>query len=1043
MIDHRFNIALRRLLILLLLLASAVAWSQDNYLFSAARTQPASGSEHYLAHPATKSINYVAVNPLLVSDKTHQLTLNLPSGELLVARQQRFQHNPDGTELWEGNVTEIDNAEPAAESENAVLLVRDGNNISGDISVNGRLFAIVPLGHGQHALTEMDASMQNGGDELAIGDEQETAGILPLSRNLSSTTSVIRVAVVTTNQVRSTLADIPGQTALAVAYANQGFKNSRVNIIVENAGILNANFNESGTAIEMLAKVSNPTDQNIGAAAKAFREEKLADVVVLLTASANGSCGGSYSWASKEEAFAVLPSHWSCANFVHRLGVRIGLIIGAGFSRGYIQNSANPQWGTLLTANCLYSCERINYWSNPEVNYHGLPTGTAAANNALVLNQRRQQVADFMPDPPWIPLGILYGDGDLPPRQLYQIDLKNSAIQRPIDFLDVIIDKVGQNDWPSQVARAVNAHFASNVLRAGEMNEAGDIHFINGSHYRNSLWFASRLKDAQQLDTAWRTYAVMLNDKWLPIGAIEAKEAGIPGSQKQVVLRNSHTGQELARISMTLNADNQGQWTWPFRLANTLNNASQVSMRAGELLADGSVATVGSAYRNLIWVPLAGRRDLSASVETVGWQQRGELKSSSNLPARQFFQMQLKDTSTGQLLSAYDWVVASVDINLWPAQAAQAINAHLPNNVVRAGELQSNGEIKVAEGSAENNKIWINYTGKEELELSRHTYAEALNQQWFNIGRIQSFADATPGTQKEVVLRDAGSNEVLARISLPINDNNKDQWRWPFWLAGLVNEHTSKMRAGQREADGSISVVPGSSYLNLLWVPLAQYRQLNASVETFDWQQVGELYEPNDLPARQFFQLQLQDQASGQIETSLDIVVVDPEKHRWPEQIARVINNYFPANTLRAGERRTDGSIHIYPGSHYRNKLWLNAAQWGKQLNFTRYTYAEFNQQKWFSIGNISASADAVAGTAKELVLRDNSNHLLARFPLFISDSNKASAVWPRQLAQLVNLFYSQQPVRAGQLQDDGSVQPVADHNGNRVWVPLDQRQNI
>jgi hypothetical protein len=57
--------------------------------------------------------------------------------------------------------------------------------------------------------------------------------------------------------------------------------------------------------------------------------------------------------------------------------------------------SAAPQVA-IMAYNCSPSCIRVNYWSNPNVNYSGLPTGvTGMADNRAVLNNTRVTAANW------------------------------------------------------------------------------------------------------------------------------------------------------------------------------------------------------------------------------------------------------------------------------------------------------------------------------------------------------------------------------------------------------------------------------------------------------------------------------------------------------------------------------------------------------------------------------------------------------------------------------------------------------------------------
>ena len=70
------------------------------------------------------------------------------------------------------------------------------------------------------------------------------------------------------------------------------------------------------------------------------------------------------------------------------------------YSNGYKQTAGTNKFRTIMAYDANCSCPRINYWSNPNVTYNGLPTGidpgsSQGAANSLTLNNTRTLVANF------------------------------------------------------------------------------------------------------------------------------------------------------------------------------------------------------------------------------------------------------------------------------------------------------------------------------------------------------------------------------------------------------------------------------------------------------------------------------------------------------------------------------------------------------------------------------------------------------------------------------------------------------------------------
>src|SRR5207253_1221213 len=57
---------------------------------------------------------------------------------------------------------------------------------------------------------------------------------------------------------------------------------------------------------------------------------------------------------------------------------------------------AAPSWRTIMSYNCPAGCTRLQYWSNPNIQFGGIAMGTTATNdNARVLNGTNGTVAAF------------------------------------------------------------------------------------------------------------------------------------------------------------------------------------------------------------------------------------------------------------------------------------------------------------------------------------------------------------------------------------------------------------------------------------------------------------------------------------------------------------------------------------------------------------------------------------------------------------------------------------------------------------------------
>ncbi len=246
--------------------------------------------------------------------------------------------------------------------------------------------------------------------------------------------SRIDVLVVYTSALSSYL----GSTALnalintAVAETNQGYANSQVNQRVTLAGTMQVTWNEAGfdwgTTLSNLKNGVAPF-QNVAATRDAVR----ADLVTLLVLDYYyTSCGIGYlmtypSIEFDDYAYTVVAE--DCAtgyySFAHEQGHNEGAhhdrataggdAVIYPYAYGYWMWSPTLNrylYRTIMAYECPSGCTRINYWSNPNVSYNGLPTGVAAgltnaADNHLTLNNTAPYVAKFRDGlPPNAPTGF-------------------------------------------------------------------------------------------------------------------------------------------------------------------------------------------------------------------------------------------------------------------------------------------------------------------------------------------------------------------------------------------------------------------------------------------------------------------------------------------------------------------------------------------------------------------------------------------------------------------------------------------------------------
>ncbi|MEP7116222.1 MAG: fibronectin type III domain-containing protein, partial [Acidobacteriota bacterium] len=207
--------------------------------------------------------------------------------------------------------------------------------------------------------------------------------------------------------------DAAAQTriALGVSETNTAYANSGITARLRLVGAEPVAYTEAGDLSTDLTRLQSTSDGLLDAV-HTRRNQLGADLVMLVVGStAGGACGIGYvmtSLSSPFAAYAFTVAAYECISpnytFAHELGHNMGSAHapedGAGqgslypYSFGY-KNPSNL-FRTVMAYNCTSGCPRVLYFSNPDVNYGGAPTGTAPQNhNALSINSAASTIANW------------------------------------------------------------------------------------------------------------------------------------------------------------------------------------------------------------------------------------------------------------------------------------------------------------------------------------------------------------------------------------------------------------------------------------------------------------------------------------------------------------------------------------------------------------------------------------------------------------------------------------------------------------------------
>ena len=233
----------------------------------------------------------------------------------------------------------------------------------------------------------------------------EAPALSPAERQaMAAKESTIDVMILYTPKVRSKYIDVETDVAVrSIDDANTSFVNSGIgNVKLRLVHTQGIDYDETdGEYFNHLYRMVD----GVGAFARirALRNEKRADVVVLIVDDASGCGLTTRVSADAEEAFAVV--HHACAALTYSVPHEIGHIIGAGhdvsldqgspfsYGHGYVNGT---KWRDIMSYNTSCGgCPRVALWSNPTITIKGQPAGTAQADNARVILEQAERVAKF------------------------------------------------------------------------------------------------------------------------------------------------------------------------------------------------------------------------------------------------------------------------------------------------------------------------------------------------------------------------------------------------------------------------------------------------------------------------------------------------------------------------------------------------------------------------------------------------------------------------------------------------------------------------
>jgi hypothetical protein len=340
------------------------------------------------------------------------IVLNLFNNVSVTAVQERVERRSGSSYSWFGRIDGMKHS--------SVVLTVENGNIAGNITINGEFYQVRPAGDRIHSIRQIDQSAFPDEDCAPPIEEQsttdlETRIVIPTSK-YDDNGSIIDVMVVYTQDAANASFNINAEIQLAVDETNQSYINSLINPRIRLAHSAQVTYTETGNISTDVSRLKNPSDGYMDEV-HTWRNQYKADMVALIVENGGAYCGIAYAIMStvspsfEDKAFCVVDR--GCATGYYSFGHELGHLQSARhdwyvdptnnspftYNHGYVSPMNN--WRTVMAyRNACGNCARVQYWSNPDVLYGGLPMGVPegnfnAADNRKTLNNTAYTVANF------------------------------------------------------------------------------------------------------------------------------------------------------------------------------------------------------------------------------------------------------------------------------------------------------------------------------------------------------------------------------------------------------------------------------------------------------------------------------------------------------------------------------------------------------------------------------------------------------------------------------------------------------------------------
>jgi hypothetical protein len=408
---------LKRITILLLFLSMQITVFAQNQFISVINKQILNLTEVQTSklnklegNPVYKSIDFVRIGKIEELLTNGELYIDLPNQNgSFTAHVKEFEYKSEKEYVWKGDIIDYDG--------NIVIFCQKGE-IFGHIVFKNKEYEIQSFGNNT-IFIEIDMNYvlksKCGNHTFHSPKKEQKDETTEKGEKNRSNTGLVRILVLYTSNAQNAVSNISQTATLAVNQINTALYNSDITysqLHVQKANTKYLSFTENPSDIS--DDVENQLRNN--STAQYYRNLYQADLVVLLT---DGNYhNGPYYYAGRvadigpnnSYAYAIVEADYATSNLTfahevaHLFGARHQNDTNGSYEHGYYFTTGWWFWKkyyrTILgTYSNTYN--RIQYYSNPDVEYNNKATGTSSSNDvARKLKTTSNIVENFRPYTP-------------------------------------------------------------------------------------------------------------------------------------------------------------------------------------------------------------------------------------------------------------------------------------------------------------------------------------------------------------------------------------------------------------------------------------------------------------------------------------------------------------------------------------------------------------------------------------------------------------------------------------------------------------------